>query len=229
MFQIYYSWPIWGLLGFLAVFFVLDRARPGLVHKIEEAVIGSLLAAITLISFSQVVARYGFSSGWTGALELTRILFAWLILLGAGYALKINAHLGVDAFIRALPPRPFRVAAVFGALACLAYGVILLWSDWLQLFGANAKGGSIDYWFKFYKIGLGLDELSYPVWMQEAFGLKSRVHRWVAYLALPIGMGLFSYRALEAVVAIWRGKRELVIAGHEAEDLVNENRSLVEE
>ena len=50
------------------------------VTRFEENVIALLLAAMTIVTFTQVVARYGFNSGWTGALELTRILFAWLIL-----------------------------------------------------------------------------------------------------------------------------------------------------
>jgi hypothetical protein len=62
-----------------------------------------LLAAITIISFTQVVARYGFNTGWGGALELTRILFAWLILFGMSYGVKQGMHLGVDALIRILP------------------------------------------------------------------------------------------------------------------------------
>jgi C4-dicarboxylate transporter DctQ subunit len=35
-----------------------------------------------------VVARYGFHTGWGGALELTRILFAWMILFGMSYGVK---------------------------------------------------------------------------------------------------------------------------------------------
>ena len=46
------------------------------VTRFEESVLAFLLAAMTLVSFTQVVARYGFNAGWGGALEFTRILFA---------------------------------------------------------------------------------------------------------------------------------------------------------
>ena len=34
------------------------------------------------------------------ALELTVYLFAWLVLFGMSYGVKVHAHLGVDAFVR---------------------------------------------------------------------------------------------------------------------------------
>jgi C4-dicarboxylate transporter DctQ subunit len=60
--------------------------------------------------------------------------------------------------------------------------------------------------------------------MQNTFGLQERVQRWIAYLILPIGLGLFGFRSLQAIIAIWRDDRELIIAGHEAEELVAENK-----
>ena len=212
----------------LALFFS-ERRWPDFVNQFEESALAILLASITLVSFSQVVMRYGFSSGWGGALEFTRILFAWLILFGMSYAIKINSHLGVDVFVRMLPPRAFRVVAVFGAVAGVLYAVVLLYSDWLQLFGANARGGAIDYWSLMFKVGIGLDDLRYPGWAQEAFGLQDRVHRWLVYLILPVGLSLLGYRCVQATIDIARGDRTLIIAGHEAEELVAENKNFLQE
>ncbi len=213
----------------LLALFIVERRWPSVIARFEEGVLALLMAAITLVSFSQVVMRYGFSSGWGGALEFTRILFAWLILFGMSYAVRINAHLGVDAFIHLLPKRAFRAVAVFGAFACVLYAVILLYSNWLQFFGANARGGAFDYWSKMFKVGIGLDDLRYPEWAQETFGLQERVQRWIAYLILPIGLGLFGYRCVQAVIDILRGKRRLIIASHEAEELVAENKHLLKD
>ena len=199
------------------------------VTRFEEGFLAILLATITLVSFGQVIARYGFNTGWTGALEFNRILFAWMILFGMSYGIKIGSHLGVDAVVRLFPGRAFRVLAVFGALCGILYAAILLYSNWLQFFGANARGGAIDYWLKMYKIGIGLDDLRYPEWAQESFGIQERVHRWIAYLILPVGLFLFGFRCLEACVQIIRGDRELIIAGHEAEELVAENKDALKD
>lgn len=199
------------------------------VTRFEENVIALLLAAMTIVTFTQVVARYGFNSGWTGALELTRILFAWLILFGMSYGVKMGTHLGVDAIIRLFPAPIFRILAIFGALCGVAYAVILLHSDWLQWFGISTRGGAIDYWSRMYRIGIGLDDLRYPELVQEAFGTQERVQRWIAYLILPVGLALFAFRCTQAAWQILTGKREMMIAAHEAEELVAENKNVLKD
>ncbi|WP_417687234.1 TRAP transporter small permease [Roseibium sp.] len=199
------------------------------VTRFEEGVLAFLLAAMTIVSFTQVVARYGFNSGWTGALEFTRILFAWLILFGMSYGVKIGSHLGVDAVIRLLPKPLFRVAAVFGALCGIVYAGTLLYSEWLHVFGLNTRGGAIDYWMKMYKIGIGLDDLRYPDYVIENFGTKERVQRWIAYIILPVGLALFLFRCIQAAWQIITGEREMMIAAHEAEDLVAENKDILKD
>ncbi|MDN2567279.1 TRAP transporter small permease [Aquibium sp. A9E412] len=225
-------WPSLALVALVAGLFAAERRRPQAVARLEESVLAVLLAAITLVSFTQVVARYGFNSGWGGALELTRILFAWMILFGMGYGVKQGVHLGVDAVVRLFPAPLFRLAALFAALCTFLYAFILLHAGWLTLVGADVstnwrQTGAIGYWTFMFERGTGLDDLRYPLWMQEAFGLQDRVQRWVAYLMLPIGLALLAFRALEGLVAIARGRRELIIAGHEAEDLVAENRDVL--
>lgn len=199
------------------------------VTRFEEGVLALLLAAMTIVSFTQVVARYGFNSGWTGALEFTRILFAWLILFGMSYGVKMGSHLGVDAVIRLFPKPLFRAVAVFGALCGVVYALTLLWSEWLHIFGLNTKGGAIDYWMKMYKIGIGLDDLRYPDIVIETFGTKERVQRWIAYLILPIGLALFLFRCVQACWQIITGEREMMIAAHEAEELVAENKDILKD
>ena len=222
-------WPYIAVVVIVALLFAAERRWPNGVTRLEENFLALLLAVITIVSFSQVVARYGFNSGWTGALEFERILFAWMILFGMGYGIKQGLHLGVDAILRTLPEARLQGLRHLRRLLPLLYAVILLSADWLSIFGANSSGGAIFYWHRLFQIGLGLDDLRYPVWMQHAFGVQERVQRWIAYLMLPIGLALLAFRSLQAMVQIWTGERELVIAGHEAEDLVSENRNLIED
>jgi C4-dicarboxylate transporter DctQ subunit len=217
------------IAAMLAIVFVAERWNRDRVTRIEENILASILGLITLVSFVQVVARYGFSTGWGGALEFTRILFAWMILLGMSYAVKINSHLGVDAIARLLPKPVFRGLALLVSVLAVLYALIFLYSDWLQLFGLPAKGGALDYWAKIYRAGIGLDDIRYPDWAREAFGMKERVQRWVAYLVLPLGLALLAYRCVEVAIGIIRGTREMMIVGHEAEELVAEGRTALEE
>ncbi|MDF1776934.1 MAG: TRAP transporter small permease [Rhizobiaceae bacterium] len=219
-------WPYLGMVLIVVALFFIERARPEAVTRFEENVLASILALITIVSFLQVIARYGFNTGWGGALEFTRILFAWMILFGMSYGIKIGCHLGVDAFIQLLPARAFRAVALFGALCAVIYAITLLSAGWLAYFGADTKGGAVFYWRKMFQIGIGLDDLRYPVWVQESLGVQERVQRWIAYLILPVGLALFAFRSLQAMVQIWNGDRKLIIASHEAEDLVAENKDL---
>ena len=143
-------------------------------------------------------------------------------------------HLGVDAFIRLMPKPLFRITALFGALATFAYGAILLHAGWLAWFGADVSSnwrqtGAVGYWSFMYDRGTGLDDLRWPELIQSMFGTQERVQRWIAYLMLPIGLSLLAFRSLQGLVQIVRGERELLIAGHEAEDLVAENKDVLKD
>ncbi|MFP1632187.1 TRAP transporter small permease [Zhengella sp. ZM62] len=227
-------WPILALAALVVILFAAERRWPDGVSRIEENIIALLLAAITLVSFVQVIARYGFNTGWSGALEFTRILFAWLILLGMSYGVKQGMHLGVDAFIRLLPKGAFKAVALFGAACTAAYALILLHYGWLSWLGADVntnwrQTGAIGYWKFMFDRGTGLDDLRWPEFIQAAFGTQERVQRWIAYLMLPIGLSLLAFRSIQGFVQIWRGERELLIAGHEAEELVAENKGILKD
>lgn len=222
-------WPYLALLLMIGAFWQWERRRPEAVARLEENLIAALLAIITIVAFAQVVARYGFNTGWGGALELQRILFAWLILFGMSYGIKIGSHLGVDALIRLFPPRAFRALAIFGAACVLLYAIILINAAWLKLLGVDTstnwrQTGAVGYWTFMFQRGTGLDDLRWPELLQSTFGLQDRVQRWIAYLMLPIGLSLLAFRSLQAIGQIWTGERELVIAGHEAEELVAEHK-----
>ena len=195
------------------------------INRVEEDLIALLLGAMVIITFAQVIARYVFGTGWGSALELTQVLFAWLILFGMSYGLKIGSHLGVDILIHKLPHKAFRFFALFGAVACILYGIIFLSADWIGwLGGPENKGGALTYWSKIKKIGIGMESIMLP---EALFGPDERLPRWIAYLMLPVGLALFVFRSLQAFWAIWKGDREMVIAAHEAEELIEQNKNIV--
>ena len=222
-------WAYMGIAVMIISLFLIERKHPKAIARFEENVMAFLLTFITLISFVQVILRYGFNSGIGGALELTSIVFAWLILFGMSYGIRTSTHLGVDIFIRMLPPRAFKVLAIFGGIATILYAVILISADWLVIFGGKTNGGAVTYWSKMFQINLGLEDVKYPTWFYQPLGLDERVKRWIAYLILPIGLSLLAFRSVQATIAIIQGKRELIIAGHEAEELVAQNKDILKE
>jgi C4-dicarboxylate transporter DctQ subunit len=166
-----------------------------IVNRLEEGAIALLLAAMVLVAFVQVVLRYLFASGFVWALELTTYLFAWLVLFGMSYGVKVSLHLGVDALLRLVPPRARRVLVLLTVAACMAYAGILFFGAW-------------EYVAKMYKIGIGAEELPLP--------------RWLLYSILPIGLVLLFLRFAQAGWQVITGERETLISAHEAEDLVSD-------
>ena len=73
--------------------------------QIEEFIIALLLGLMTVLTFANVVARYVFNSNILWALELTVFMFAWLVLLGASYAVKKSSPLGCRCDLESGRPR----------------------------------------------------------------------------------------------------------------------------
>jgi C4-dicarboxylate transporter, DctQ subunit len=217
------------LLGMMILLFIWERYYPKVVEKLEDNLLIILMALLTIVSFTQVVARYGFNTGWSAALEFTMTTFSWLILIGMSYGIKRSSHLGVDILLKIVSKPIARWLAIFGAASGLIYGLILLDASWLKAVGIETRSGAIEYWSKMYKVNIGTEELRWPIWIQETFGVKDRVQRWVVLIILPISLALLCYRSLQAMVQIYRGEREMVIAGHEAEELVSENKNVLKD
>jgi C4-dicarboxylate transporter DctQ subunit len=222
-------WPHLSLLVMVCVLWLLELKFYKIMHHIEEHILITVIALIMAVSFGQVVARYGFNTGWSAALEFNTIMFSWLILFGMSYGIKTNLHLGVDIVLKALPKPIEKTLALFGALCVIGYGLILLDPFWIEAMGVKVRGGAIEYWAKMFKVGIGSEELRYPGWAQDWFGLQERVHRWVVLLPLLLGLAMMVLRGTQAFVDILTGKREMLISAHEAEDLVEENRNVLAE
>ncbi|MCT8991547.1 TRAP transporter small permease [Chelativorans sp. SCAU2101] len=84
---------------------------------------------MSLLVFANVVLRYGFDSGIAFSVEVSRVLFVWIIFLGAVVALARGAHLSVDTLVTLLPRR--------ARFACflVSYG-LMLWCCWLLAKGS---------------------------------------------------------------------------------------------
>ncbi|HJW57757.1 MAG TPA: TRAP transporter small permease [Burkholderiaceae bacterium] len=89
------------------------------VSRVLEVTIVACLAIMSILVFGNVVLRYAFDSGIAWSEELARLVFVWLIFLGAILASREHAHIGFDTLVTRLPD--------FGKKLCIAItGVIML-------------------------------------------------------------------------------------------------------
>ncbi|WP_110600327.1 TRAP transporter small permease [Salinicola lusitanus] len=97
-----------------------------------EWAIAALMAAMMILVFVNVVLRYGFASGLRPGIELSRLGFVWIVMLGASLCLKEGEHLAVGELFDRLP-RPVRL--VLGRLLWLVIliaSLMLLIGCWRQ-------------------------------------------------------------------------------------------------
>lgn len=98
-----------------------------------EIVIVACLAVMAVLVFGNVVLRYAFDSGIAVSEELSRLLFVWLIFLGAILASVQRAHIGLDALVERLPLAGRKLLVVLtGSLMLWACGMFLV-GGWKQM------------------------------------------------------------------------------------------------
>lgn len=61
------------------------------------------MAALVVLTFIQVVARYVMSSPFTGTDQLARICMAWVTFMGAAVAVRKNTNIRIDSIEQLLP------------------------------------------------------------------------------------------------------------------------------
>ncbi len=161
------------------------------LKRLDEWLIAILLAAMTLLTFTQVVMRYVFNSGFTWAVELTTVLFAFMIFIGISYGVRVGAHIGVDALVKLFPPGIRRLVSILAVLLCLVYAGMVIYGSW-------------QYVMKMKMVGIELEDMAIPMWTVRAI--------------LPIGFALLVLRFLPVLYNLITGKSDRLHLADEVEE-----------
>ncbi len=187
------------------------------IDELEETLIALFLGLMTVFTFANVVARYVFNLNILWALEATVTLFAWLVLLGISYGVKKNIHIGVDVLVNIFPPHIKKL------LTLLAVGLCVLYA------GMCVKG-ALDYWLPFigFQAFMETNDMPMPSFLQFFADILNdgeryeKVPRFIPYFVLPLGMALLTFRFLQAGWYVLTDQQDLIITGHEAEELIDD-------
>ena len=211
------------------------------VNGLEETAIAVLLGLMTVITFVNVPIRYLFDGitlprvEFLWAVEMTSFLFAWLVIFGISYCVKVTANLGVDAVINVLSPAKRRALGLVSGFVCIVYALLLLkagWDFWAPFANLPASTGRwVPTGFEADFLPQGwyeVNDIPFPSWLgflQDVFNdgdEYEKLPRVLPYLILPLGMALLLFRSVQATWRLWRGETDRLIVGHEAEDQVAE-------
>ncbi len=111
------------------------RPRLALTQRIAQSTMAACLAVMVAAVFVNVLLRYGFGSGVAAAEELSRLLFVWMVFIGATAAYPAGEHMAFTSLLRPLQRRPLAtamLARLIHALVLLACGFIG-WGAWQQV------------------------------------------------------------------------------------------------
>lgn len=160
----------------------IDRAL-GIVADLIAALAATLLAAIVVIVFANVVARYGLRASLTWANEAAQWLFIAVIFLGLPLAQRARMQMSIDLLEALLPPA-LRATQIFAIDAVVAYTLVQLGLSGRELIALI--GGS--------SVTLGM-----PNWLQYAVIPAS------AALALLFLLGDAARHRLPVLLAVLSG------------------------
>lgn len=90
-----------------------------------QILLGVMLAVMIALVFFNVILRFFFNSGLVWSEEVSRYVFVYVIYLGAIVAMKENAHLGVDTFIKNAPEKLKWLLFVLGRVIIIAVMAVL--------------------------------------------------------------------------------------------------------
>lgn len=151
-----------------------------LLDRAEEGAMALFLGFMTLITFLQVILRYGFNTGLIWSLEATVYAFSWLVLIGMSYGVRTGGHIAANLVVTRLSGRIRKWTGLAATALCLAYAGMLLF-------------GSIVLMERLIQLGHYARDLPFP--------------RWALTSILPLGFALLTLRLIQTTWQIVQGKR----------------------
>lgn len=110
--------------------------RRTLWQRAAESIMAWCLATMAGAVFLNVVLRYGFGNGIAASEELSRLLFVWMVFIGATVAYPLGEHMAFTALLRPLQhrsPQALSHLTRFIHLLVAAASGMVAWGSWQQL------------------------------------------------------------------------------------------------
>jgi gluconokinase len=120
----------------------------GRFQRFTNAAMAACLGVMAVAVFVNVVLRYGFGSGIAASEELSRLLFVWMVFLGATAAYPAGEHMAFTSLVGLLQKRPGAMLAmtVVIRLLVLLACALLAWGAWQQVVvGLDSKSVVLGY------------------------------------------------------------------------------------
>lgn len=104
-----------------------------------EYLIGAILVALIVAVSSNVVGRSVFNHSLPWVDELARMLFIWLVFIGAAAAFARYEHIAVDALVRRLPLRVAHMLYCLQHLIISGLMLVMIWGGYQVLSRSSGR------------------------------------------------------------------------------------------
>ena len=128
---------------------ILTEAPKSRFQRISNGLLAACLGVMALAVFVNVVLRYGFGSGLPASEELSRLLFVWMVFIGATAAYPAGEHMAFTSLVGMLRNRPalFMAVTIFIRLLVLLACALIGWGAWQQVVvGYGSRSVVLGYW-----------------------------------------------------------------------------------
>jgi len=119
-------------------------------QRLADAAMAATLGVMAGAVFINVVLRYGFGSGIAASEELSRLLFVWMVFIGATAAYPLGEHMAFTSLL--LPLRGRMGGKLLKAMTLLIHLLVVVscglvaWGAWQQVVvGMDSKSVVIGY------------------------------------------------------------------------------------
>ena len=105
------------------------------VIRLAEGLMAASLGVMAVAVFINVVLRYGFGSGINASEELSRLLFVWMVFIGATVAYAAGEHIAFTSLLLPLRHKPVALRAMSRLIHLLVITATALvaWGAWQQV------------------------------------------------------------------------------------------------
>ncbi len=102
-----------------------------------ETAICCILAALTVVVFSQVVARYVLQAPLSFSEELARFLLMWLSMLSAAYAFRMKSHFALRILVEKMPESIQRKVSIAVHITVTLFFLLILYQGVKYVLGVS--------------------------------------------------------------------------------------------
>jgi TRAP-type transport system small permease protein len=100
------------------------------LSQVAEGLLLVMMVVLCLDVFLGVFSRYVIGRTFTWYDEIARLLFVWIVFLGAAVGVRRAAHFRLHLVIDRLGPRGRRLAHAIGVLVLIGFGLVLIQQGW---------------------------------------------------------------------------------------------------